>query len=81
MNFNFIKYSPVYYIVSAILIVASVACISMYGLKFGIDFEGGSNMEIQFSDSSHQMSKSSKRCRNSILAKSLFSQQEHRVRC
>lgn len=51
MNFNFIKYSPVYYIVSAILIVVSVACISMYGLKFGIDFEGGSNMEIQFSDS------------------------------
>jgi preprotein translocase subunit SecF len=51
MNFNFIKYSSVYYIVSAILIIASITCISMYGLKFGIDFEGGSNMEIQFSDS------------------------------
>ncbi|MFA5153743.1 MAG: protein translocase subunit SecF [Clostridia bacterium] len=49
MNFNFIKYSAVYYVVSAILIVASIACISMYGLKFGIDFEGGSNMEVQFS--------------------------------
>jgi len=50
MNFNFIKHSAVYYTISAILIIASITCISMYGLKFGIDFEGGSNMEVQFSD-------------------------------
>jgi len=49
MNFNFTKYSSVYYTFSAILIIASVVCISMYGLKFGIDFEGGSNMEVLFS--------------------------------
>jgi len=48
MTFNFTKYSFVYYIISAILIAGSVACIFVYGLKFGIDFEGGSNMEVQF---------------------------------
>jgi len=48
MTFNFTKYSAVYYIISGILIVASVASLWMYGLKFGIEFAGGSNMELAF---------------------------------
>jgi preprotein translocase subunit SecF len=48
MNFNFTKYSTVYYIISGVLIVASVASLFVYGLKFGIEFAGGSNMEVQF---------------------------------
>jgi len=48
MNFNFTKYSIIYYIVSIILIVASVVCLATFGLKFGIEFAGGSNMEVQF---------------------------------
>lgn len=50
MNFNFIKYSPVYYIISGILIIAAVASLVMFGLKFGIEFTGGSNMEISFTN-------------------------------
>lgn len=48
MNFNFTKYSPVYYIFSGILIIAAVTSLFMFGLKFGIEFTGGSNMEIDF---------------------------------
>jgi len=49
MQVNFTKYSLVYYIFSGVLIVASVAALFMFGLKFGIEFAGGSNMEAQFS--------------------------------
>src|SRR3989338_2026815 len=50
MNFHFTKYSLVYYIVSGILIIASVASLMVFGLKFGIEFTGGSSMEIEFSN-------------------------------
>lgn len=48
MQFNFTKYSLVYYIISGILIIASVVCLFMFGLKFGIEFAGGSNMQVEF---------------------------------
>jgi len=48
MTFNFTKYSAVYYIISGILIIASVVSLFMFGLKFGIEFAGGSNMEVGF---------------------------------
>ncbi len=48
MNFQFTKYSKVYYIFSAILIAGSIFALSAYGLKFGIEFAGGSNMQIEF---------------------------------
>lgn len=50
MQFNFTKYSKIYYIVSGILIIASVASLFIYGLKFGIEFAGGASMEISFQD-------------------------------
>jgi len=48
MNFPFTKFSKVYYTLSGILIIASVASLIIFGLKFGIEFTGGSNMEITF---------------------------------
>ena len=48
MQFNFTKYSKLYYAISGILIVASIVSLSMFGLKFGIEFVGGSNMEVDF---------------------------------
>lgn len=50
MTFNFTKYSKIYYAVSGILIIASIVSLAMFGLKFGIEFAGGSNMEIQFQE-------------------------------
>ena len=50
MHFPFTKYSTIYYIFSGILIVASIASLVVFGLKFGIEFTGGSNMEVEFSE-------------------------------
>ncbi|MDO8486593.1 MAG: protein translocase subunit SecF [Candidatus Staskawiczbacteria bacterium] len=49
MNLPLIKYSKFYYALSGILIIASIAFLVIFGLKFGIEFIGGSNMEIEFS--------------------------------
>lgn len=46
--FVFTKYSKFYYLFSGILIVASIASLTVFGLKFGIEFTGGSTMEIEF---------------------------------
>jgi len=48
MQINFTKYSAIYYIISGLLIIAAVASLFMFGLKFGIEFAGGSNMQIEF---------------------------------
>jgi len=48
MQFNFTKYSKFYYIISGILVVATIVCLFTFGLKFGIEFIGGSTMEVQF---------------------------------
>ncbi len=37
------------YVLSIVLTVVSIAMISVWGLKFGIDFKGGTLMELQFS--------------------------------
>jgi preprotein translocase subunit SecF len=50
MQFNFTKYSKVYYAISGILIIASIVALAVYGLKFGIEFVGGTNMTVQFTD-------------------------------
>ncbi len=48
MNFQFTKYSKIYYAISGILILATVASLALYGLKFGIEFAGGSSMQVEF---------------------------------
>jgi preprotein translocase subunit SecF len=50
MNIRFSKYLYLYYIFSGILIAASITSFIVFGLKFGIEFTGGSEMELQFSD-------------------------------
>ncbi len=48
MNFNFTKYSTIYYILFLILTIGSIVCLAVFGLKFGIEFTGGSNMQLLF---------------------------------
>ncbi|MFH1393020.1 MAG: protein translocase subunit SecF [Patescibacteria group bacterium] len=38
----------IYYTISVIFIVASVAALLLWGLKFGIDFKGGSILEVSY---------------------------------
>jgi preprotein translocase subunit SecF len=48
MTFNFTKYSIFYYIISGLLIIGAIVSLSMFGLKFGIEFVGGSSMQVDF---------------------------------
>jgi len=48
MNLNFLKYKKIYFIFSGTLILASLVCLIIFGLKPGIDFTGGSILEIEY---------------------------------
>lgn len=48
MNFNFIKYSKIYFAIGIIFTVLSVASIAIFGLNLGIDFEGGSSIKVEY---------------------------------
>lgn len=48
MNFNFIKYSNIYFIIAAIITLLSIVSIVSNGIKLGIDFEGGSSIKVEY---------------------------------
>ena len=48
MYFAFIKHRRIFYIFSLILILLSAASIIVFGLKLGIDFTGGSALEVKY---------------------------------
>ncbi|MCK9577988.1 protein translocase subunit SecF [bacterium] len=50
MNFNFLKYSKLYFIIGGIAVALSIFSIFFYGLNPGIDFEGGSSIKIEYKD-------------------------------
>jgi preprotein translocase subunit SecF len=43
-----VKYRKLFYIISALIVAASISSISIWGLKPGIDFKGGSILEIAY---------------------------------
>ena len=49
MNIPFIKYSKVWFAVSILTVVVALAALFFWGLKYGIDFTGGSLVEVSFS--------------------------------
>lgn len=49
MTIPFIKYSKIWLILSTAIAVVSIWAIATWGLKFGIDFTGGSLLEVSFS--------------------------------
>lgn len=48
MNIPFLKYSKIYYIFSGVLLLLSIYALSAFGLRLGIDFLGGSILEVEF---------------------------------
>lgn len=48
MYFPFIKHRKIFYTISTTLVVLSVASVLLFGLKLGIDFTGGSSLEITY---------------------------------
>jgi preprotein translocase subunit SecF len=43
-----IKYRKIFYALSGLLIIASIASIAIWGLNYGIDFKGGSIIEVEY---------------------------------
>lgn len=43
-----IKYRNIFFVISAILILASIAAIAFYGFNFGIDFKGGTITQVSY---------------------------------
>lgn len=50
MRFDFLKYRKIYFIFSGITIITSLVFLVIFGLKPGIDFTGGSILEIEYKD-------------------------------
>lgn len=48
VNYHIVKYRKVWLLVSAALITASIAAIAVWGLRLGLDFTGGSLLEVKF---------------------------------
>lgn len=48
MNIPFIKYRKVYYFFSGVLILGSIFSLVVFGLELGIDFTGGSILEVEY---------------------------------
>jgi preprotein translocase subunit SecF len=50
MKIEFVKYSKVYFTFSGIFILASLASLFFFGLNPGIDFTGGSILEVEYQE-------------------------------
>ena len=48
MAINFLKFKKIYFVFSGILIIASIVCLLVFGLKPGIDFTGGAILELEY---------------------------------
>lgn len=49
--FNFTRYRKIYFIFSGLLIITAIAFLALFGLKLGIDFTGGSILEVVYQES------------------------------
>lgn len=50
MQIPFIKLSKVWYTLSGLIMVVAIAAIAVWGLKYGIDFTGGTLLELNFTN-------------------------------
>jgi preprotein translocase subunit SecF len=48
MNIPFVKYYKIHYFIVGLLILASIFCLIKFGLNLGIDFLGGTILEVNF---------------------------------
>lgn len=45
-----IKHKKIFVLISAVLVVLSISVVTFFGLNFGIDFKGGSLLEVEYSN-------------------------------
>lgn len=54
---DFIRWRAIWYTLSGILVAVSIASIAVWGLRLGIDFTGGSLLEVEFSETRPEIDK------------------------
>ena len=53
---NFLKFTKIYFAIAILMVGASLYFISAYGLNLGIDFEGGSLLEVEYKNARPEIS-------------------------
>ena len=46
--FPFVKYRKIYFLLSLILVIASIVSLALWGLNFSIEFTGGSELRFEY---------------------------------
>jgi len=54
---NIVRNRKIFYIISGLLVAGSIAAVVFWGLNFGIDFKGGSILEVSYSENRPDISK------------------------
>lgn len=60
---NIVAHRKIFYLLSGLLILTSVIAVSIWGLKFGIDFTGGSILEVEFENNRPAVAELNERAR------------------
>lgn len=50
MEIDFLKYRKIFFLVSGVLVLGSIVSLAVFGLKLGIDFTGGSILEVVYEE-------------------------------
>ncbi len=50
MEINFLKYRKIFFLISGILVLGSIISLGVFSLKLGIDFTGGSILEVVYEE-------------------------------
>lgn len=54
-NFDFVKHSKIYFMISSVIAVLGILSLLLFGLKLGVDFKSGTNLDIAVTN--HEVTK------------------------
>ncbi len=75
MNFDFIKYRRIFYGISIVLTILAITSIVSFGIKWGIDFTGGTVLAISYQEKLPQISQAQEKLSSLGLGEIVVQQQ------